>query len=104
MKNPDHIFSESLETIFGIKILKFFDADSGSGMEKIRIRDGKIQFRDKHPGFATMLFIKECNVAGCASRRRLSPGVSSVGRAPTSPSMISKSWTPCPGYQLSLNS
>ncbi len=24
-----------------VKILKFFDADTGSGMEKIRIRDGK---------------------------------------------------------------
>jgi hypothetical protein len=26
---------------FKVKILKFFDADPGSGMEKIRIRDGK---------------------------------------------------------------
>jgi hypothetical protein len=26
---------------FWVKILKFFDADPGSGMEKIRIRDGK---------------------------------------------------------------
>jgi hypothetical protein len=50
MNNPDHI-SESLETIFWVKILKFFDADPGSGirngknsnpeprMEKIRTRD-----------------------------------------------------------------
>jgi hypothetical protein len=30
VKNPDHI-SESLETIFWVKILKFFDADPGSG-------------------------------------------------------------------------
>ncbi len=44
MNNPDHI-SESLSTIFRIKILKFFDADPGSGMEKIRIRD-------KQPGSA----------------------------------------------------
>jgi hypothetical protein len=29
MKIPDHI-SESLETIFGLKILKFFDADQES--------------------------------------------------------------------------
>ena len=36
--NPNHI-SESLETNFGVKILKFFDADPGSGMGKIRIRD-----------------------------------------------------------------
>jgi hypothetical protein len=37
MNNPDHIF-ESLETIFWVKILKFFDADSvwkkfGSGIQ-----------------------------------------------------------------------
>jgi hypothetical protein len=32
MNNPDHI-SESLETIFGVKTLKFFDADPGSGMD-----------------------------------------------------------------------
>jgi hypothetical protein len=40
MNNPDHI-SGSLETIFWVKIIKFVDADPGSGMEKIRIRDGK---------------------------------------------------------------
>ncbi len=38
MNNLDHI-SESLETIFWVKILKFFGADPGSGMEKIRNRD-----------------------------------------------------------------
>jgi hypothetical protein len=38
MKNPDDI-SESLETIFWVKILKFFDANPGSRMGKIRIRD-----------------------------------------------------------------
>jgi hypothetical protein len=38
MNNLDHI-SESLETIFWVKILKFFDVDPGSGMEKIRIRE-----------------------------------------------------------------
>jgi hypothetical protein len=36
MNNPDHI-SESLETIFWVKILKFFYADPGSGIEKIRM-------------------------------------------------------------------
>jgi fumarate hydratase class II len=46
MNNPDHL-SESLETIFWVKILKFFDAGPESGMEKIRIRD-------KHPGAATL--------------------------------------------------
>ncbi len=38
MNNPDHI-SESLETIFWVKILKFFNADPGSGIKKIRFRD-----------------------------------------------------------------
>jgi hypothetical protein len=33
MNNPDHI-SNSLEKIFGLKILQFFDADPGSRMEK----------------------------------------------------------------------
>jgi hypothetical protein len=46
MNNPDHI-SESLKTIFWVKILKFLYADPGSRMEKIRIRD-------KHPGSATL--------------------------------------------------
>jgi hypothetical protein len=56
MNNQDHI-SESLERNYyfvGVKILKFFDADPGSGMEKIRIRDGKFRIRDKHPGSATL--------------------------------------------------
>jgi hypothetical protein len=38
MNNPDHI-SGSLETIFFVKILKFFDVDQGYGMGKIRIRN-----------------------------------------------------------------
>jgi hypothetical protein len=43
LENPDHI-SESLETIFRVKIHKFYDADPGwkkfgSRVEKIRIRD-----------------------------------------------------------------
>jgi hypothetical protein len=59
MNNPDHI-SESLETVFRVKILKFFYVDPGwkkfgSVMEKIRIRG-------KHPGsaklYATMTEIK----------------------------------------------
>jgi hypothetical protein len=55
MINPDHI-SESLDRnhLFGLKILKLFDADPGSGMEKIRTRDTewkkfKSGIRDKHP-------------------------------------------------------
>jgi hypothetical protein len=38
MNNPDHI-SESLETVFWVKIFIFFDAGPGSGMEKIWIQD-----------------------------------------------------------------
>jgi hypothetical protein len=61
MNNPNNI-SENLETIFWVKNLKFFDADPGSGMEKIRIRDvkkfgsgkEKIRIREKHPKSATM--------------------------------------------------
>jgi hypothetical protein len=34
MNNPDHI-SKILETLFWVKMLKFFDADPGSYMEKI---------------------------------------------------------------------
>jgi hypothetical protein len=40
MNNPDYI-SESLKTIFWVKILKFYDADCGS-----RIRDGKNRIQD----------------------------------------------------------
>jgi hypothetical protein len=63
MNNPDHICL-SLETIFlvffWVKILKFFDADPGSGMETVRIRDAGWKkvgsgIRDKHPGSATLL-------------------------------------------------
>jgi hypothetical protein len=34
INNPDHI-SESLETIFWVKILKFFDVDPGFVTEKL---------------------------------------------------------------------
>jgi hypothetical protein len=41
MNSPDHIyqFLSAQKPFFWVKILKFFDADSVSGMEKIRIRD-----------------------------------------------------------------
>ncbi len=55
MNNPDHL-SESVETIFCVKILKFSEADPGSEMEKILIRDGKILIRDVYPGSATLDF------------------------------------------------
>ncbi len=59
MLNPDHN-SESLETIFLVKILKFFYADPGSGIF-LTLNPGWENFgsviRDKHPapGSATLL-------------------------------------------------
>ena len=63
MNNPDHIFLELRNHFFaflGVKILKFFDEDPGSGMETVRIRDPGWKkvgsgIRDKHPGSATLL-------------------------------------------------
>jgi hypothetical protein len=54
MNNPDHIFLELRNhflAFFGVKILKFFNEDPGSGMETVRIRDpgsgmGKSRIRD----------------------------------------------------------
>jgi hypothetical protein len=54
---------------FGVKILKFFDADPGSGMETVRIRDPGWKkvgsgIRDKHPGSATLVlwsYLKKCH-------------------------------------------
>jgi hypothetical protein len=40
MNNPDHI-PKSLETIFWVKIFKFFDADPGCKKFGFGIRDGK---------------------------------------------------------------
>ncbi len=54
MNSPDHIYFESLETIFGLKILKFFYADPDPEIFWPWIRDGKIRIRDKHPGSATL--------------------------------------------------
>jgi len=46
MNNRDHI-SESLQkNLLGLKYLDFFFADPGTGVEKIRIRDGKIRIRN----------------------------------------------------------
>jgi hypothetical protein len=49
MNNPYHI-SESLETIFGVKILKFFEAHPGWKKFESGIRD-------KHPGSSTLVGI-----------------------------------------------
>ncbi len=52
--SPDHI-SESLETLFGVKIIKIFDADPGSVMERIRIWDpGSRMDKNSDPGSATL--------------------------------------------------
>jgi hypothetical protein len=53
MNIPDHIF-ESLETIFWVKILEFFDADPGSGIFLTLDLGWKIRIRDKRTGSATL--------------------------------------------------
>jgi hypothetical protein len=58
MNSSDHIFL----ACFGVKILKFFDEDPGSGMESVRIRDPGWEkvgsgIRDKHPGSATLALV-----------------------------------------------
>jgi hypothetical protein len=62
MNHPHHI-SERIETIFWIKILKFFDVDSGSGMGKnsdpgsaINIPDPKDWLTDKVPNILHCVF------------------------------------------------
>jgi hypothetical protein len=70
MNNPDHI-SSSLETIFWVKILKFFDADRGSGMEICGSGMEKNRIRDKHPGSATLVkgqHVYKCFAAGMTWR------------------------------------
>jgi hypothetical protein len=56
-ENPDH-FSESLVTIFWVKIPKFFDADPGFGIF-LTLDPGWEKFvsgiRHKHPGSATLI-------------------------------------------------
>jgi hypothetical protein len=49
----DHI-SESLETFFVLKILKFFGADPGSGMEN---SDPGQKFRTRNTGFCKFLIM-----------------------------------------------
>jgi hypothetical protein len=54
--NITHHISESLETIFWVKIFKFFDADPdpGSGISMIGSEMEKIGIRDKHIWSATL--------------------------------------------------
>jgi hypothetical protein len=47
-EQPESYFLELSNHFLGVKILKFFDADPGSGMVKIRIRD-----LGWHPGSTT---------------------------------------------------
>jgi hypothetical protein len=47
MNIPDHI-SEGLETIFLVKILKFFDADPGSG-SFLTLDPGSVNIPDQQP-------------------------------------------------------
>jgi hypothetical protein len=61
MNNPYHI-SESLETIFWVKIGRFFDADPGwknfgSGMEEIWIQDPTSRFRNTAVYCRTALYL-----------------------------------------------
>jgi hypothetical protein len=44
--NTTDNFSESLKTVFGLKILKFFDTDRDPGSFWPWIRDGKIRIWD----------------------------------------------------------
>jgi hypothetical protein len=66
---------------FGVKILKFFDADPGSGMKTVRIRDPGWKevgsgIRNKHPGSATL------STAPYLSKLRIIPSCYSKGSRP----------------------
>jgi hypothetical protein len=53
MNNPDHIFLELRNhffAFFGVKILKFFDEDPGSGMETLDPGSGMEKSRIRDPG------------------------------------------------------
>ncbi len=60
MMNKPHHISERLGTIFWVKILKFFDADPGSGIF-LTLDPGWRKFggTDKHPGSATLTAVKK---------------------------------------------
>jgi hypothetical protein len=76
-EQPGSYFLELRNDFFGflgVKILKFFDADPGSGMETVRIRDGKksdpgktSRIRNTAPD---VIFIKSSIAGpGCVSRK-----------------------------------
>jgi hypothetical protein len=63
-EQPGSYFRELINHFFGVKILKFFDADPESGIETVRIRDPGWKkvgsgIRDKDPGSATLLLCKK---------------------------------------------
>jgi hypothetical protein len=53
-----------LRTIFWVKIIKFFDADPGSGMNKIRIREVK----NSDPGSKKLGSRTGINIPGSATQ------------------------------------
>jgi hypothetical protein len=57
MTNTDHI-SQSLETVFWVKILKFFDADPGWKNSDLGWKKSGSEIRDKHPGSPTLEILK----------------------------------------------
>jgi hypothetical protein len=64
-EQPGSYFLELRNHFFGVKILKFFVADPGSGMETVRIRDPGWKkvgsgIRDKHPESATLISAVVC--------------------------------------------
>jgi hypothetical protein len=65
-EQPGSYFLELRNHFLKVKILKFFDADPGSGMEKSRIRDPGSGIWDKHPGSATLtqIFPKQKDLYG----------------------------------------
>jgi hypothetical protein len=88
INNPDHI-SESLETIFWAKILKFFYADPGSGMKNsdpgwkkfgsgIRYEKFGFGIRDKHPGSATLRRASWKGGKSCKGFRRTNLGTRKI--------------------------
>jgi hypothetical protein len=63
----------------GVKILKFFEEDPGSGMETVRIRDPGWEkvgsgIRDKHPGSETLIERLNIRFAFTGKKRESNPG------------------------------
>jgi hypothetical protein len=82
-EQPGSYFLELQKPFFWVKILKFFDADPGSGMETVRIRDpGWIivgsGIRDKHPGSATLLRIAGLWIRSLFMQIRIERPITSV--------------------------